>query len=162
MSHWTWSWWNGVWCRIWTWILLQIPNVCCLDLARWDATYLEAWLYEHKPLPLIVLVVNSHILNRLQAWGVKNITLADSGHVSHSNPVRQSLFVHDDAVQGKLKSKTAAERLRDIYPGLVCIFFYSAQKFQFLMRHHSLSTECIWSFYSYTDAWPSGRWIDAH
>lgn len=50
---------------------------------------------------------------------MRNITLADSGHVSFSNPVRQSLFVHADAVQGKEKSKTAAARLKEIYPGLV-------------------------------------------
>lgn len=58
-------------------------------------------------------------LGSSQAWGVKNISLADNGHVSFSNPVRQSLFLHEDAVKGKEKSKTAAERLQQIYPGLV-------------------------------------------
>lgn len=57
---------------------------------------------------------------------MKNISLADSGHVSYSNPVRQSLYMHQDAVEGREKSKTAAARLKEIYPGLVSLNNYAS------------------------------------
>ena len=54
-----------------------------------------------------------------QAWGVKNITLADSGRVSYSNPVRQPLFEFADCLEGgKPKAEAAAEALRRIYPSV--------------------------------------------
>lgn len=56
----------------------------------------------------------------LQAWGVDVITFVDYGKVSRSNPVRQSLFKYEDALNGgKEKAKTAAERLKEISPGIV-------------------------------------------
>ena len=36
--------------------------------------------------------------------------------VSFSNPVRQSLFVHDDAVKGRPKAQAAAEEIQRIIP----------------------------------------------
>ena len=55
----------------------------------------------------------------LLGWGVRNITLVDNGMVSYSNPVRQSLFVFDDSLNGgKPKAAAAAEALRRIFPGV--------------------------------------------
>lgn len=56
------------------------------------------------------------IARNLLSWGVTDITLVDYGHVSFSNPVRQSLYTHDDAVKHKPKVTAAAERLKDILP----------------------------------------------
>jgi len=55
----------------------------------------------------------------LLGWGVRNITLVDNGMVSYSNPVRQSLFVFDDSLNGgQPKATAAAEALRRIFPGV--------------------------------------------
>ena len=58
----------------------------------------------------------------LLGWGVRNITLVDNGTVSYSNPVRQSLFVFDDSLNGgQPKAAAAAEALRRIFPGVNAI-----------------------------------------
>lgn len=60
-----------------------------------------------------------------QGWGVRNITLVDNGRVSYSNPVRQTLFVFNDCKKtagGCLKAQAAAESLKRIFPGVVCLF----------------------------------------
>lgn len=55
----------------------------------------------------------------LLGWGFRHITLVDQGHVSYSNPSRQSLFVVSDCVNGgKLKAVRAAEVLTEIHPGV--------------------------------------------
>ena len=55
----------------------------------------------------------------LLGWGVRNITLVDNSTVSYSNPVRQSLFVFDDSLNGgQPKAAAAAEALRRIFPGV--------------------------------------------
>jgi len=55
----------------------------------------------------------------LLGWGVRNITLVDNSLVSYSNPVRQSLFVFDDSLNGgQPKATAAAEALRRIFPGV--------------------------------------------
>ncbi|CAG9314010.1 ATG7 [Blepharisma stoltei] len=58
------------------------------------------------------------VSRNLMAWGVKKITFVDSGKVSHSNPVRQSLFDFEDARLAKLKAIAAADNLKRIYPGV--------------------------------------------
>lgn len=58
------------------------------------------------------------IARNLLSWGVTDITLVDYGNVSFSNPVRQCLFTHDDAVKHKLKAPTAADRLKEILPSV--------------------------------------------
>lgn len=58
------------------------------------------------------------IARNLLSWGVTNITLVDYGNVAYSNPVRQSLFTHKDAMNHKPKATTAAERLKDILPSV--------------------------------------------
>lgn len=39
-------------------------------------------------------------LRNLIGWGVKNISFIDYGKVSHSNPVRQTLFDFEDSLEG--------------------------------------------------------------
>ena len=57
-----------------------------------------------------------------QGWGVRKITFVDNGRVSYSNPVRQTLFVFDDCMQGgKPKAEAAAESLKKIFPGVVSL-----------------------------------------
>lgn len=55
-----------------------------------------------------------YVARCLLGWGIYDITFVDHGTVSHSNPVRQSLFGYDDI--GKPKAKTASESLKKIYP----------------------------------------------
>eukprot|EP00039_Didymoeca_costata_P001914 m.56210 g.56210 ORF g.56210 m.56210 type:complete len:686 (-) comp11025_c0_seq2:1628-3685(-) len=58
-----------------------------------------------------------NVARLLLGWGVKNITFIDSGRVSYSNPVRQTLFTFEDCLDGgKNKAEAAADRLRHIYP----------------------------------------------
>ncbi|ESO95826.1 hypothetical protein LOTGIDRAFT_116619 [Lottia gigantea] len=55
----------------------------------------------------------------LMGWGVKNITLVDNSKVSYSNPVRQSLFIFQDCLNGgKAKAEAAANSMRQIFPGV--------------------------------------------
>jgi ubiquitin-like modifier-activating enzyme ATG7 len=58
------------------------------------------------------------IARNLLSWGVTDITLVDYGNVGFSNPVRQSLFTHDDAAKHKPKATAAAERLKEILPSV--------------------------------------------
>ena len=45
--------------------------------------------------------------------------MIDYGKVSHSNPVRQSLYTFNDAKGGgQLKAPMAAKKLKEIFPGL--------------------------------------------
>jgi ubiquitin-like modifier-activating enzyme ATG7 len=46
------------------------------------------------------------VARTLLAWGVRNVTLVDSGRVAFSNPVRQSLFTFQDCLDGgRLKAQ---------------------------------------------------------
>ena len=59
------------------------------------------------------------VARTLLAWGVNQITLIDYGNVAYSNPVRQNLFLHADAINGgKKKALIAASRLKEIHPGV--------------------------------------------
>ncbi|KZO99225.1 E1-like protein-activating [Calocera viscosa TUFC12733] len=60
-----------------------------------------------------------YVARTLMGWGVRNITLVDSGKVSFSNPVRQPLFDFEDCLDGgKPKAACAAEHLKKIFPGI--------------------------------------------
>eukprot|EP01064_Diplonema_japonicum_P030482 TRINITY_DN5195_c2_g1_i3.p1 TRINITY_DN5195_c2_g1~~TRINITY_DN5195_c2_g1_i3.p1 ORF type:complete len:670 (+),score=178.52 TRINITY_DN5195_c2_g1_i3:2563-4572(+) len=56
------------------------------------------------------------VARNLMKWGIHNFTMIDRGQVSYSNTVRQSLFVHEDAVAGKNKALAAADACRRIHP----------------------------------------------
>ena len=59
------------------------------------------------------------VARNLMGWGVRNITFIDYGKVSHSNPVRQTLYDFEDATSGgKPKAETAAEKLKKIFPDM--------------------------------------------
>jgi len=60
-----------------------------------------------------------NVARGLIGWGVRNITFVDNGRVSYSNPVRQSLFTFADCQDGgRFKAEAAAERLKEIFPGV--------------------------------------------
>lgn len=74
-----------------------------------------------------------------QAWGVQNITLVDNGSVSHSNPVRQSLYTFEDCKNSNKKANVAVSALTKIHPKVVGITLqlfnlldFNAIKFLFL------------------------------
>lgn len=57
------------------------------------------------------------VARSLLAWGAQHVSFVDCGHVSLSNPVRQSLYFYEDALHGgKPKAATAAARLKQINP----------------------------------------------
>ena len=56
------------------------------------------------------------VARALLGWGVRCITLVDSGRVSYSNPTRQCLFSFEDAAAGTPKAVAAAAALRRVYP----------------------------------------------
>ena len=63
--------------------------------------------------------LGAYVARILLGWGVRDISLVDSGTVSFSNPVRQPLFTFDDCIGGKTrKASRAAQALIDIYPGV--------------------------------------------
>ncbi|KAF9442574.1 E1-like protein-activating [Macrolepiota fuliginosa MF-IS2] len=60
-----------------------------------------------------------YVARTLMGWGVRTITLVDSGRVSFSNPVRQPLFEFEDCLNGgQPKAECAAARLKKIFPGI--------------------------------------------
>ncbi|KAF3334964.1 ubiquitin-like modifier-activating enzyme atg7 isoform X1 [Carex littledalei] len=55
----------------------------------------------------------------LMAWGVRKMTLVDSGRVAMSNPVRQSLYTFQDCLNGgEFKANAAARNLKQIFPAV--------------------------------------------
>ncbi|KAK4487741.1 hypothetical protein RD792_005595 [Penstemon davidsonii] len=59
------------------------------------------------------------VARMLMAWGVRKITLLDSGKVSMSNPLRQSLYTLDDCLNGgELKATAAVRSLSRIFPAV--------------------------------------------
>ncbi|KAK6124304.1 hypothetical protein DH2020_041961 [Rehmannia glutinosa] len=59
------------------------------------------------------------VARMLMAWGVRKITLLDSGKVSMSNPLRQSLYTLDDCLNGgEFKAIAAVKSLRRIFPAV--------------------------------------------
>merc|ERR1719450_708672 len=56
------------------------------------------------------------VARNLMGWGVRRMTFVDSGRVSLSNPVRQSLFTHEDAAESRPKVRAAAAAVRAVMP----------------------------------------------
>ncbi|KAG2455180.1 hypothetical protein HYH02_000996 [Chlamydomonas schloesseri] len=93
-----------------------------LRLMRWRAApQLDVGaLAATKCLLLGAGTLGCAVARTLQAWGVRHITLVDSGRVAFSNPVRQSLFNFEDCLAGgRPKAQAAAEALQRIFPSAV-------------------------------------------
>lgn len=59
------------------------------------------------------------VARMLMSWGIRRITLLDSGRVAMSNPVRQSLYTFEDCLDGgELKAVAAAKSLMRIFPAV--------------------------------------------
>ncbi|XP_057947930.1 ubiquitin-like modifier-activating enzyme atg7 [Malania oleifera] len=59
------------------------------------------------------------VARMLMAWGVRKITLLDSGKVAMSNPLRQSLYTLDDCLNGgDFKATAAVKSLKRIFPAV--------------------------------------------
>ncbi|KAF7325738.1 Autophagy-related protein [Mycena kentingensis (nom. inval.)] len=92
-----------------------------LKLMRWrilPALDLEK-ISSTKCLLLGAGTLGCYVARTLMGWGVRDITLVDSGKVSFSNPVRQPLFEFEDCLEGgKPKAECAAARMKKIFPGI--------------------------------------------
>ena len=72
-------------------------------------------LHNVKCLLLGAGTLGCQVARNLIGWGVRHISFVDYGNVSHSNPVRQSLFTYEDAINGgKPKAECAAKNLSAI------------------------------------------------
>lgn len=94
--------------------LARQANDLNLRLMKWRA--LPALdverLSQLKVLLLGAGTLGCSVARTLLGWGIRNITFVDSGRVSYSNPVRQSLFGIEDCREGgKYKAVAAAESL---------------------------------------------------
>ncbi|SJL00121.1 related to APG7-component of the autophagic system [Armillaria ostoyae] len=90
--------------------LMRWRIVPSLDLDRIAAT---------RCLLLGAGTLGCYVARCLMGWGVRTITLVDSARVSFSNPVRQPLFQFSDCLNGgRPKAECAAERLKEVWPGL--------------------------------------------
>lgn len=76
-------------------------------------------LKETKVLLLGGGTLGCNVARNIIGWGIRHITIVDSGRVSFSNPVRQSLFEYSDCLHGgKFKAEAATEKLKAIFPDL--------------------------------------------
>lgn len=57
-----------------------------------------------------------NVARSLISWGIENITFIDSGTVSSTNPLRQSLYTFKDI--GKNKAIVASKKLKEISPNI--------------------------------------------
>ncbi|KAJ3984434.1 hypothetical protein F5890DRAFT_1517061 [Lentinula detonsa] len=81
-----------------------------LDLEKISAT---------KCLLLGAGTLGCYVARCLMGWGVRTISFVDSSRVSFSNPVRQPLFKFEDCLNGgRPKAECAAERLKEVWPGI--------------------------------------------
>ncbi|GFY88970.1 ThiF family protein [Actinidia rufa] len=59
------------------------------------------------------------VARMLMAWGVRKITLVDSGKVAMSNPLRQSLYTLDNCLNGgDFKATASVKSLQRIFPAV--------------------------------------------
>ncbi|KAL7529170.1 hypothetical protein ACHAXR_002828 [Thalassiosira sp. AJA248-18] len=94
--------------------LSRQANDLNLRLMKWRALPLLdiEKLSQMKVLLLGAGTLGCGVARTLLGWGIRKITFVDSGRVSYSNPVRQSLFgVEDCKDGGKHKAVAAAESL---------------------------------------------------
>jgi ubiquitin-like modifier-activating enzyme ATG7 len=87
-----------------------------LQLMKWrEWPEIDLDLFKTKKCLLIGAgTLGSSVARNLLGYGFRTINFVDNGVVSHSNPVRQSLYFFDD-VDNK-KAEVASETLRKIFP----------------------------------------------
>lgn len=92
-----------------------------LKLMRWRAlpSLNINILSATKCLLLGAGTLGCQVARMLMAWGVRKITLLDSGKVAMSNPLRQSLYTLDDCLNGgDFKASAAVKSLKRIFPAV--------------------------------------------
>ncbi|GFZ07103.1 ThiF family protein [Actinidia rufa] len=92
-----------------------------LKLMRWRAlpSLNLNILSAAKCLLLGAGTLGCQVARMLMAWGVRKITLVDSGKVAMSNPLRQSLYTLDDCLNGgDFKAAAAVKSLQRIFPAV--------------------------------------------
>lgn len=103
--------------------LAQSSVALNLQLMRWrELPELNLdLLSRQKCLLLGAGTLGCNVARLLLAWGVRHLSFVDSGTVSYSNPVRQSLYRHTDCVTQPpvYKANAAARALTEIYPLVV-------------------------------------------
>ncbi|XP_071697488.1 ubiquitin-like modifier-activating enzyme atg7 [Rutidosis leptorrhynchoides] len=92
-----------------------------LKLMRWRAlpSLNLNMLSGTKCLLLGAGTLGCQVARMLMAWGVRKITLVDSGKVAMSNPLRQSLYTLEDCLDGgDFKALAAVKSLNRIFPAV--------------------------------------------
>lgn len=92
-----------------------------LKLMRWRAlpSLNLNILASIKCLLLGAGTLGCQVARTLMGWGVRKITLVDSGRVAMSNPLRQSLYTFDDCLNsGDFKAIAAVKSLNKIFPAM--------------------------------------------
>jgi len=92
-------------------------NIRLMKWRLWPNVNVEK-LSNTKCLLLGAGTLGCAVARTLMGWGVRDITFVDNGKVSFSNPARQSLFEYEDCVNNSFKAIAAANRLRQIFPGM--------------------------------------------
>lgn len=121
---------------------IEFRNNCVNEMSSDGCRHVRMFCFKEFVGKLAVRIHCSKNLENLfvcsQAWGVDVITFVDYGKVSRSNPVRQSLFKYEDTLNGgKEKAKTAADRLKEISPGIVSLILRKEN--QFSLKKNSIS-----------------------
>lgn len=91
-------------------------NLRLMKWRMWPELDTEMLATRTKVLLLGSGTLGCAVARALLGWGVRNITLLDSGCVSYSNPARQCLFEYSDCESKAFKALAAAERLKKIFP----------------------------------------------